>query len=82
MSWGSISKKLASEIAKMEGKKDESSIGNIREIVSKLTDIIAKEMSMSQSGESVTLIGLKDAAARKAMKLGSKKGKGIKALIP
>ena len=42
--------KLASEIAKREGKRSEASIGNIREMLSVLTEIFAEDLEATTNG--------------------------------
>lgn len=80
-----MAKSLASKIAKLEGKKKQVSIGNIREVLARLEDIIAGECARFAGkypgGESVyfedsrTLHQLGRNAEKKAMKLIKSKAK-------
>lgn len=57
--------KLASEIAKREGKKKEVSIGNIREVLSILTDMEAEGVKIGENKPASPLNVLMNAAKRK-----------------
>lgn len=66
--------KLAAEIAKREGKKSEVAIGNIREVIKVLTDIMAEEMAETESFDhSDTEFNLYEMSLKKAKKLKKKK---------
>ena len=61
--------KLASEIAKREGKKSQVQIGNIREIIRIIEEIGTEEMLDNMDGESQTLHLLASRARSKAIKI-------------
>lgn len=71
--------KLASAIAKREGKKHQASVGDVREILSILGDILAEEMCESDGERSTTYESIAEIANKKIEKLWAKKEKAAKA---
>lgn len=65
-------RKLASEIAKREGKKSQARIGDIREILSILGEIMFQEHLDDEDGYLCTLANIYENGKKRAMK-GKKK---------
>jgi len=66
-------KKLASEIAKREGKKSQTQIGDIREILSILSDMINDEYEKLCNENKSIVVSLVENGMKRARKMRKKK---------
>ncbi len=65
--------KLASEISKLEGKKKQVSIGNIREVLRCLEVVIATEMAEGNPGDNLgTLSGIASRSHKRSIAIKKK----------